>query len=225
MKLGVLFSGGKDSVFAAWMAVQKGYELGCLISVISENPDSYMYHPVNINVINKQAEVMDVPLLVKKSKGKKELELIDLKRAIDEAKKKYDIEGVCVGAISSNYQFERVKKICRELSVGVFSPMWGWSEGEYMHQMIKNKFKVVVVKVAADGLDENWLGKVIDEKAVEELGRKRIHIAGEGGEYESVVLECPLFKRGLKIMKDEKKMDSEFSGNLIIKKIGLTGKG
>jgi asparagine synthase (glutamine-hydrolysing) len=224
MKLGVLFSGGKDSVFSAWLAEKRGHELSCLISIMSANKDSYMYHPISKNVITKQAEVMELPLLLKESKGKKEKELIDLKRALDEAKIKYEIEGVCVGAIASSYQYERVKKICKELDLGVFSPIWGWGEEEYMHQLVKNDFDAIIVKVAADGLDEKWLGKKIDLNLLKDAKQKKIHIAGEGGEYESLVLDCGLFKKKLKILNSEKKMDTKISGFLVIKKVGIVQK-
>ena len=82
MKVAVLFSGGKDSCFAAYKAKQAGNELTCLISVISENPESYMFHTPNISLTEKQAEVMNLPLIVHKTLGQKEEELTDLEQAI-----------------------------------------------------------------------------------------------------------------------------------------------
>ena len=79
MKLAVLFSGGKDSSLAAWMAVNEGYELGCLVSIVSENQDSFMFHTPSVGRVSKQAEVMGLPLILKKTKGEKEIELKDLR--------------------------------------------------------------------------------------------------------------------------------------------------
>ena len=91
MKLGILFSGGKDSCYAAWREKQKGHELACLISIISKNPDSYMFHTPNIELVDMQSKAMGIPLIEQVSEGKKELELKDLEKAVLKAKEKYHI--------------------------------------------------------------------------------------------------------------------------------------
>ena len=76
-KLGILFSGGKDSMYAAWLAKKEGYEISCLISIVSENEESYMFHTPSIRRVEEQAKSMGIPLIVIKTKGKKEKELIE----------------------------------------------------------------------------------------------------------------------------------------------------
>ena len=78
MKLAVLFSGGKDSTLAAWLAQKEGHELSCLISIISENKHSYMFHTPSIEKTKAQAQAMDIPIIVQETKGEKEEELKDL---------------------------------------------------------------------------------------------------------------------------------------------------
>src|SRR3989304_4478691 len=116
MKLGVLFSGGKDSTFAAWKAMQKE-KVVCLITVVSENEESYMFHTPNIKLTELQAEAMGLPIVVQKTRGEKEKELEDLRKAIKQARQKYKIRGVVTGAIASTYQATRVQKICDELDL------------------------------------------------------------------------------------------------------------
>lgn len=207
MKLGVLFSGGKDSTYAAWLAKKQGNELLCLITLLSENKDSYMFHTPSITKVKKQAEVMELPLLTQKTKGIKEDELKDLETVLKEAIKKYKIQGVISGAIASRYQYERIGKICEKLKIESFTPLWQKDELEYLNELIKNKFKVIITGVAAYPLDEKWLGKEINQnfvnKAVDLSNKHKIHIAGEGGEFETFVLDCPLFKKPLKV-KDRK---------------------
>ena len=82
MKLAVLFSGGKDSVYASYLTKQQGHELVCLISVVSENSESYMFHTPNIEKTKKQADVMGLPLIIQKTKGEKEKELEDYNHSI-----------------------------------------------------------------------------------------------------------------------------------------------
>ncbi len=203
MKLGVLFSGGKDSTYAAWLAKKEGHEISCLISVFSENPDSYMFHTPNINLVEKQAEVMEISLIIEKSKGKKEIELDDLKAAIKTAAKKYKIEGIVTGALHSVYQTSRIQKICDDLNLQCINPLWHKDEFEYLNELIEDKFKIIITAVAAYPLDKIWLGREIDREFISDVTKLhkkyKIHPAGEGGEFETLVLDCPLFKHGLKV--------------------------
>lgn len=203
MKVGVLFSGGKDSTLAAFLAKQHNHKLSCLISIISENPYSFMFHTPSISKVKKQAEVMDIPLIEQKTKGKEEIELADLKKAIKKAKDKFDIEGIVTGAVESVYQASRIQKICNKLGLDVFNPLWLKDQFELLDDLIKNKFKVIISGVAAFPLDESLLGRFIDKKFLEDISdlnkKFKISPAGEGGEFESFVLDCPLFSRPLKI--------------------------
>src|SRR3989338_2233866 len=115
MKLAVLFTGGKDSTYAAYLAKKDGHQISCLLTIESENKESYMFHTPNISFTQLQAESMNLPLLSRITKGIKEKELSDLKKLIREAVKKFGIEGVITGAIASVYQASRVQQICADL--------------------------------------------------------------------------------------------------------------
>jgi len=203
MKCAVLFSGGKDSVYSAYLANQKGYELSCLISIYSKNKESYMFHTPSISQVERQAKAMDVPILIQKTHGNKEEELEDLEKAIKNAIKKYKIQAIVTGAIKSVYQSSRIQKICDKLKIECFNPIWQIDEIEYLNDLVKNKFKVIITGVFAYPLDQNWLGREIDKNfisEVKELYKKfKVHPAGEGGEFESFVLDCPLFSNAFKI--------------------------
>jgi len=203
MKLGVLFSGGKDSCYATYLAKKQGHEISCLISIFSENPESYMFHTPSISQVKAQAKAMNLPLIIQKTKGKKEAELADLKRAIEQAIKKYKIQGVVTGAIASNYQASRIEAICKKLKISCINPLWGKDELEYLNELIENKFKVIITGVFAYPLTKDWLGKEINkefiEKAIDLNNKHKIHIAGEGGEFETLVINCLLFKKPLEI--------------------------
>ena len=119
MRLGVLFSGGKDSTLALHYAAEKE-EVTCLITLLSKNKESFMFHTPNIEVSSLQAEALGLPQVTKITEGKKEEELFDLEDAIAQARKKFQIEGVVTGAIESVYQAERVQRICHRLGALVF---------------------------------------------------------------------------------------------------------
>ncbi len=207
MKCAVLFSGGKDSCYSGYLAKKQGYELACLITIYSENQDSYMFHTPSIDKTKKQAEVMNIPLITDTTKGEKEIELEDLERAIKKAKDKYKIDTLVTGALYSEYQTSRIQKICDKLNLKCFNPLWHKNEIEYLNELIENKFKIIITGVAAFPLDKSWLGREINKEFIEdvtELEKKyKIHPAGEGGEFETFVLDCPLFEKPLEI-KDKK---------------------
>jgi diphthine-ammonia ligase len=216
MKSAILFSGGKDSCYALYLAKQSGYEISCLISLFSSNKESYMFHTPNISQVEKQAEAMNIPLLIKKTAGIKEQELEDLTKAIKQAVDKYHIDTIVTGALYSEYQASRIQAICDKLNLKCFNPLWHKEEIEYLNELINNNFKVIITGVFAYPLDESWLGRIIDSKFIkdaEELAaRYKIHAAGEGGEFETFVLNCPLFKHELKIksFQDLKEGENSF---------------
>ncbi|MDD5148544.1 MAG: diphthine--ammonia ligase [Candidatus ainarchaeum sp.] len=227
LKLGMLFSGGKDSCLALWLMKQQNYEISCLVSMLAENPDSYMFHRPDEKVLKLQAEAAGIPLVAGRTPGEKEKELADLKKTIAKAQKKFGLDGIVSGAVCSNYQKERIQGIAEELGLKVFSPLWHWKQDVLLKTLLNEKFGFVVCRIAAQGLDEKILGKKITLKEVGflvDLEQKTgFNSAGEGGEFESLVLDAPFFKKRL-VVEAVKKMRNEFLGELEIKKAALKEK-
>jgi len=204
MKLALLLSGGKDSVYAGYIAKTKyNHEISCCITIASENKHSYMFHTPSISKTKLQSDSMNLPIIIQETSGKKESELKDLERAIYKAKQKYDIQGIITGAIQSVYQSSRIQKICNKLKLEVFNPLWQTDELTYLNDLIKNNFNVILTGVFAFPLGKTWLGREINSsfiKDIKEMNRKyKISMIGEGGEFETFVLNCPLFKKPLNI--------------------------
>jgi asparagine synthase (glutamine-hydrolysing) len=203
MRLGVLFSGGKDSTYSAWLAKQNGNELICLISLFSENKDSFMFHTPAIELTKKQAKLMKLPLIIEKTKGEKEIELEDLIKVIKRAISDFKIEGIITGALASVYQASRIGKICDDLGIKCVNPLWGKNQVGLLQELVKDKFEVIISGVAAYPLDKSWIGRKIDEGFIEETKKMqekyKINPAGEGGEFESLVINCPLFSKKLDV--------------------------
>ncbi len=203
INLAVLFSGGKDSCYATFIAKKYGYKISCLITIDSENKESYMFHTPSISKVKHQAKAMRLPIIIKKTKGKKETELKDLESAIKSAIERYNVQGVVTGALESIYQASRVQKICTKLNIDCFNPLWQKDQNELLEELIKNKFDVIITGVFAYPLDKTWLGRKIDKKFIKDLKslqeKYKINPAGEGGEFETFVRDCSLFKSKLKI--------------------------
>jgi diphthine-ammonia ligase len=220
LKLGSLISSGKDSLYAAYIMQQRNYEITCFLTIESSNTESYMFHTPNINLAAKQAEVCNKPILVQKTEGKKEEELRDLKTLLANAKKEFGIQGVVSGALFSTYQRDRIEIICDELGLVSFTPLWHKDQKSYMQELVDNKFEFLLSAIAADGLTEKWLGKIITSEDVIALGKiPGIQPAGEGGEFESFVVNCPMFSRPLNIKKALTIMESENTGIYQIEEI------
>ncbi|AEC52751.1 hypothetical protein PNA2_1836 [Pyrococcus sp. NA2] len=219
----VLYSGGKDSNYALYWALKNGFNVKFLVSMVSENEESYMYHTPNIELTDLQARSLGIPLVKGFTRGEKEREVEDLKVILGGLK----VDGIVAGALASEYQRKRIERIAKELGLKVYTPAWGQDPYEYMKSIINLGFKVIFVGVSAYGLNESWLGRELDFKALEDLKRLneryKIHIAGEGGEFETFVLDMPYFKYRIVIDKAEKYWDG-LSGKLIIKKAHLEKK-
>lgn len=228
LKLGALLSTGKDSVYALHIQDRLNYEISCLITIDSKNKDSYMYHTPTINLAKKQAEALNLPIIIQKTEGVKERELKELETAIKKAKDKYKIQGIITGAIFSNYQRTRIEEICDKLNLKCYSPLWHMNQETEMKNLLKNKFKFIMTKVAAEGFNSDWLGKTITQDHINKLvnlnKKLKINIAGEGGEFETLVLDAPLFKKQLSIEKQTIQKDSKHSATLIINKVSLKNK-
>ena len=215
MRLASLLSGGKDSVYAAHLT-QRDHQLLYMVSMKPENPDSYMFHTVNIDATRLQAEAWEIPYVETKTQGIKEKELEDLKETLS----MLQIDGVVTGAIASKYQADRVNRLCIELGLTHLSPLWGKEREQLLHDMLGSGMKIIFSAVAAHGLDQTWLGEPITPERVAKLKSLNqmygVDMCGEGGEYESLVLDAPWFTRRIEITEADKTWDG-VSGRYNIK--------
>ncbi len=228
LNLGALVSGGKDSIYAMHVMLRQNYAVRCLISMRSENPDSYMFHTPAIDMVKLQSEALKIPLISMKTLGKKEEELKDLEKAIASARDKYRIDGIITGALFSTYQRGRIEAICDRLGLKIFSPLWHLNQETEMREILDNGFEFILTSVAADGLDKSWLGRKITHKDIDRLAamnrKTGINIAFEGGEAETLVTDCPIFSKKINIEKASIIMENEFTGLFRIEKAGLVEK-
>ena len=206
MRLASLLSGGKDSVYATHLT-QRDHQLSYMVSMKPENSDSYMFHTVNIDATKLQAEAWGIPYVEAMTQGLKEKELDDLKETLSSLY----IDGIVTGAIASKYQADRVNRLCDELGLTHLSPLWGKEREQLLQDMLGSGMNIIFSAVAAHGLDQTWLGEPITPKRVARLkklsDRYGVDMCGEGGEYESLVLDAPWFTRRIQITEAEKTWD------------------
>ena len=226
MNVAVLFSGGKDSTMAVYAALDAKEDVKYLLSMKSRNDESYMFHVPNIHITDLLAEALDIPIMSVETDGIKEEELEDLKAAFENLKD-LGVEAIYTGALYSVYQKSRIEKLGSEVGLEIISPYWHVDELEYMRKIVSLGFKIMICGVAAWGLDESWLGRIIDEETIDELVRLNekyhVDIAFEGGEAETLAIDGPIFKKRLEILKYKKEWHLD-SGVYIIEDATLQEK-
>ncbi len=223
MQVGSLFSGGKDSVYAVYWAINQAWDVKVLVSLIPKSSESWMFHFPNAWLTELQAESLGIPYIKVETSGEKEKELEDLETALRKAKE-YGIKGIISGALASEYQRTRIETVCHRLNLKSFMPLWHKNQVELLRDVVRAGFEVIITGVSAYGLDKSWLGRRLDEQMVRELERLQekygVWAGGEGGEFETLVLDGPIFKKRLVI--DE--IDKVWEGNrgiLVVKKAHL----
>ncbi|PUA33087.1 MAG: hypothetical protein B7O98_01200 [Zestosphaera tikiterensis] len=201
MKRGfALYTGGKDSHYAIYKALEEDILVDLLVIVKPVRSDSWMFHTVNIDLAVKHAELMGLNYLLIEVSGVKEKEVDELKRKLSRVRELSDYEVVVSGAVGSTYQKERVDVLAEELHMRHVTPLWGFPPSKLIVEEASN-LSFVITAIQAYGLRMDWLGNVINASNVhaflKDVEEASINPVGEGGEFETFVLSSPLFKRGL----------------------------
>lgn len=209
MKVAVLFSGGKDSVMSLKVALDQGWDVKYLVTISSENKSSWMFHSPCIELTKLQAESVGISHLVKTTAGEKEKEIGDLVEVLKSISS--EVDGIVSGAVASRYQKDRIDSVCKELGLKSLCPLWGKDQMQVLRQQLEAGLEIVMVAVAADGFNRDWLGRKFDNAMLGELdalkNNKGINPVGEGGEYESFVVNAPMFRKRIDLGKIEKIWD------------------
>ncbi|WP_058365289.1 diphthine--ammonia ligase [Haloparvum sedimenti] len=208
-----LFSGGKDSSWALYRALAEGLDVTRLLTVHPAG-DSYMYHTpathltelvaesVGIDLVSVEPEDFDAGPAGDAAAGERgDAELEPMEAALREiaAEQGVDLAGVTAGAVESEFQTSRIEAMCDRLGVDLFAPLWQEDPEELATAMLDAGFEILIVQVAAYGLDESWLGRPLDREALADLRGLNeeygVHLLGEGGEFETFVVDGPHMDR------------------------------
>jgi ABC transporter with metal-binding/Fe-S-binding domain ATP-binding protein len=223
-----LYSGGKDSTYALVKAKEMGHEISCLLTMYPETDESLLYHFPNNWVTSYLGEAMGIPTFGFASQsGTKEGESKSLEQAIIAVKSLQDIDGVVHGGIFSTFQNEIFRRICLKHNLCMIAPLWNIQQHEYMDLLLENKFDIKIVSVSAMGLDERLLGVSLDRELLDRLKRLsqkyRFNVSFEGGEAETLVVDCSIFHKRLQINKAKIHWDGQ-RGMLEIMEVALVEK-
>jgi diphthine-ammonia ligase len=214
VKLAALYSGGKDSTFAIFRAKEAGHQVACLITMHPLADDSPLFHYPNSWVTEYLADAMQIPMLGFNISGRsKEDETKALEEAVAQAKSLYNIEGIVYGGISSRYQKSAFEDICNRHGLAPVAPLWNAEPARYMSELVDNNFQIIMVGVSAMGLEKEWLGRQLDKDSLTKLAtlskKYGFNLTFEGGEAETLVTDCPLFRKKLEIKKAKTHWDGQ----------------
>ncbi len=208
-----LFSGGKDSSWALYRALASDREVSHLVTV-HPGEASYMYHVPATRLAGLAAESVGLPLVevdpeefdaeaATDSGAQGDRELAPLEAALADLDAEVGLVGVTAGAVESEYQTSRIRGMCERLGIDLYAPLWGGDPGDLAEAMLEAGFEIRIVRVAARGLDKSWLGRALDRAALEELRALNeeygVHLLGEGGEFETLVVDGPHMDRRIEL--------------------------
>jgi diphthine-ammonia ligase len=204
MKLAALFSGGKDSTFAISCAQEMGHCVACLITMHPVADDSALFHYPNSWITEYLADAIQLPLIACRVCGRsKEDEMKALEETILHVKSIYGINGIVHGGISSNYQKQAFEEICAQHRIEALAPLWNLEPERYLNELLMRGFRIIITGVSTMGLESEWLGKELDKEAVAKLislsKKCKFNLTFEGGEAETLVIDCPLYQKKLQI--------------------------
>ena len=223
MRVAILSSGGKDSTYSAWWATLQGWDVVSIITVGVIGQDSMMFQIPNTAIAGVQAASIGVPWLPVMTRGHEDIEVQDLECAIAgnssvmEAFESIwpdsytvpeemalhngplEIDGIVSGALRSDYQKTRIERMCERLGVKSFCPLWHNDQYGHMSSLVENGFEVIFTSISCEGLDETWLGAKLERNTLEKLEslslENRFNLDGEGGEFETLVVNAPHFSK------------------------------
>jgi ABC transporter with metal-binding/Fe-S-binding domain ATP-binding protein len=212
MKLACLFSGGKDSTYAIHLAKKQGHDVVCLLTIFTKSEESHLLHHPNLKWTKLQSESMKIPqLTIISNSDETDDELIVMEKLLQNAKEQFQIDGLVHGGIKSKFQKEKFESLCLKLNLVSIAPLWGTDPNDYMNELLDSNFHFMMITVSSDGLDEQWLGKLILKSDIDILNNLSnkfgFNLNFEGGESETFVIDCPLFSNSIKINEFTKNWD------------------
>jgi diphthine-ammonia ligase len=211
MRVMALLSGGKDSVAAVEVAQGFGWDVVGALALRPAQDDAWMFHTPALDVVAGVAQCLGVPLLESPVRAGAVEEVEDLEAAVARARDRFGAEGLVSGALASEYQRTRIDAVGHRLGIKTFAPLWHKEPNLYLRSLLAGGYDVRFTRTAADGVPNAWCGGPLDASRVDAMQghRARPHVAGEGGEYETLVLDAPHYGRRLVI--DRARVDATAS--------------
>jgi diphthine-ammonia ligase len=192
------WSGGKDSCLALYEAIDKGYKISHLVNFISKESHRVSFHGTEAKIIQLQSQAIGIPLL------QKETTRTGYENEFKEAVQSLipnGVKGMVFGDLYIEEHKDWVERVCGDLGIGAVEPLWGKSPKEVLSKFIDTGFEAVIVGAQSKLIEKNWIGHVVDRNFMEYLRDRNIDLCGENGEYHTLVVNGPVFKRPIQLIE------------------------
>lgn len=196
------WSGGKDSCLACYKAMKGGYEIKHLLNFISREYKRCCFHGTQAGLINLQASLIGIPLIQKEVTADMQKYEEEFKQAVLELKTE-NINEMVFGDIFLLDHINWVERVCKEINITPIEPLWNKKPEDIIEEFVDLGFKAVVVSAQADKFGQDFVGREVDKNFIKELKPRNICPCGENGEFHTLVIDGPIFKRGIKIIESE----------------------
>ncbi|MFA5724982.1 MAG: diphthine--ammonia ligase [Candidatus Omnitrophota bacterium] len=196
------WSGGKDSCFACYKAMQQGYDIKLLLNFVSRESRRGCFHGIESRLLKFQADLAGVPLVQREVSPDMQKYEAEFKTAVTELRGS-DIGSMVFGDIYLLEHESWIERVCGDLKIKALEPLWNNSPENIIAEFLKAGFKAIIVSCKADIMGQEFLGRYIDQNLVEELKKRGICPCGEKGEFHTLVVDGPIFSRPIKILKAE----------------------
>ncbi|MBA7562821.1 hypothetical protein ES708_04474 [subsurface metagenome] len=202
MKVVASWSGGKDGCLACYKALTQGYEVSYLVNFISREFRRVSFHGTRARLISQQAKAIEIPLVQYTVLPDMALYEQIFKKAVSSLKRK-GVEGMVFGDIYLQEHKDWVERVCGELGIIPLLPLWGMAPECVLNDFIKANFEAIVVTAKAGIFAREWLGKKVDYNFLVDIKHlaqeKEFDICGERGEYHTLVVDGPLFRKRVQV--------------------------
>ncbi len=197
MKFIMAYSGGKDCTLALDRMIRQGHEPVAMFTTISYEGFNHN-HLIRKEVFQAYEECLGIPVIFCNASEIHHTEPIykELKEAIE----KYDAEAICTGDIYLEHVALWNKRMTEDLGVEWSCPLWNEPTEAILNEFLERGYKARIKAVKRDRLGEEYLGKEITSALISEVKQKGIDVCGENGEYHSITLNGPIFKKPLPVV-------------------------
>ncbi|MBS7248332.1 MAG: diphthine--ammonia ligase [Candidatus Jordarchaeales archaeon] len=188
------WSGGKDSCLACYEAMCSGLRISHLINFVYEG--RVRSHGVSVNLVRLQAELVGIPLVQVETTWEDYEE--NFKKSVRSLIPQ-GVRGIVFGDLYLDEHRKWVERVCGELGVEAVEPLWGLKPREVISRLLDAGFEAVIVSARSNLIGEEWAGCRLSWEFIEYLEDRGIDLCGENGEYHTLVVNGPIFRRRLEI--------------------------
>ncbi|MVO08151.1 diphthine--ammonia ligase [Flavobacterium sp. TP390] len=190
------WSSGKDSALTLYKILQENeYEIETLLTSVNSQYQRISMHGVRIELLEKQAELMGLPLTKMMIPEMPTMEIYDevMRKTLLEFKEKGIDYSIFGDIFLEDLRKYREDKLALANFTGVF-PLWKKDTKALIEEFLELGFKTIIVCVNEKYLGKEFVGRVIDENFINDLP-PNVDPCGENGEFHTFTFDGPIFSK------------------------------